>query len=123
MPEPITLGASALIWEYALKPIADDIKKEYGAEAKKLLKSGMEKALSKLPFQKSELEVIEAEIIKADTAILTDEKKFLEFFENNKQISDVIIESNSRNKTIVNNVGKGVGYIETMNGDMNFNDG
>ena len=120
MPEPITLGASALIWEYALKPIVDDIKKEYGTEAKKLLKSGIEKALAKLSFQKKELEVIEAEIVEADTAILTDEKKFLEFFENNKQISDVIIESNSRNKNIDIKVEKGIGYINTMNGDISF---
>ncbi|WP_456373845.1 hypothetical protein [Methanocaldococcus sp.] len=120
MPEPITLGTGALIWEYALKPIADSIKKEYGEETKKLLKSGIEKAFEKLSFQKKELELIEAEIVKADADILTDESKFLEFFKNNKQISDVIIESNSRNKNIDIKVEKGVGYIDTMNGDMNF---
>ena len=120
MPEPITLGAGALIWEYALKPIADSIKKEYGEETKKLLKSGIGKALEKLPFQKKELEAIEAEIVEADKVILTNKSKFLEFFEKNKQISDVVIEANSRNKNIDIKVEKGVGYIETMNGDISF---
>jgi len=120
MPEPITLGTGALIWEYALKPITDSIKKEYGEETKKLLKSGIEKAFEKLPFNKKELEVIETEIIEADITILSDEKKFLEFLKNNKQISDVIIESNSRNKNIDIKIEKGIGYIETMTGDISF---
>ncbi len=120
MPEPITLGAGALVWEYAVKPVADSIKKEYGEETKKLLKSGIEKALEKLPFKKKEREIIEAEVVEADMAILTDENKFLDFFERNKQISDVIIEYNSRNKNIDIKVEKGVGYIETMNGNISF---
>jgi len=120
MPEPITVGIGALIWKIAIEPVVESIEKEYGDEAKKLLKSGMEKALAKLPFQKKELEIIEAEILEADMAILTDENKFLEFFKNNKQISDVIIESNSRNKTITNNVKNGIGYVETLNGGFHF---
>jgi len=120
MPEPITSVAAALIWEYALKPVADSIKKEYGEETKELLKSGIEKALKKLAFQKKELEVIEAEIIKTNITILTDENKFLEFLKQNKQINDVIIESNSRNKNTDIKVEKGIGYIETMNGDISF---
>lgn len=121
MPEPITLeiiGTS--IWKYALKPIADSIKKEYGEETKKLLKSGIKKALNNLPFQKKELEFIEAKIVDTDVDILTDESKFLEFLKKNKQISDVVIESNSRNKNIDIKVEKGVGYIDTMNGDISF---
>lgn len=121
MPELITSAtAGALIWEYALKPIADSIKKEYGEETKKLLKSGIVKALEKFPFQKKELEVIEAELVEADITILTDENNFLEFLKQNKQINDVIIESNSRNKNTHIKVEKGVGYIETMNGDISF---
>jgi len=122
--EPVTTTAITLaLWEHAVKPVVKSIEKEYGDETKKLLKSGINKALQKFSLKKEEIELIEAEVIDTNKEILTDEKKFLKFFEKNKQISDVIIESNSRNKTIVNNVGKGVGYIKTMNGDMNFNDG
>ncbi|HFU75564.1 MAG TPA: hypothetical protein ENK66_04885 [Arcobacter sp.] len=119
--EPVSTSLIGVaIWEYALKPVVDSIRKEYGEETKKLLKSSLNKAFEKLPFQKKELELIETEIVEADISILTDEKKFLEFFEKNKQISDVIIESNSRNKNIDIKVEKGVGYIETMNGDISF---
>ena len=100
MPEPITLGTGILIWEYALKPIADSIKKEYGEESKKLLKSGIEKAIGKLPFQKKELEIIEAEIIDTDVITLTDKSKFLEFIENNQQIADILNEASTREPNI-----------------------
>lgn len=100
MPEPITLGAGALIWEYALKPIADSIKKEYGEETKKLLKSGIEKAFEKLPFQKKELEVIEAEIIDADVTTLTNKSEFLEFIQDNHQIADILNEVSKREPNI-----------------------
>ena len=100
MPEPITLGTGALIWEYALKPIADSIKKEYGDETKKLLKSGIEKVFEKLPFQKKELEVIEAEIVDTDIVTLTDKNKFLEFIQNNQQIADILNEASKREPNI-----------------------
>lgn len=86
MPEPVTLGAGALIWEYAVKPVAKSIEKEYGEETKKLLKTGIGKVFDKLPFKRNELEVIEAEIVDADIEVLTDEKKFLAFIQNNIQI-------------------------------------
>ena len=100
MPEPITLGTGALIWEYALKPITDSIKKEYGEETKKLLKSGIEKAFEKLPFKKKELEVIETEIIDTDVTTLTDKSKFLDFVQNNQQIADILNEAIKREPNI-----------------------
>jgi len=100
MAEPITLGAGALIWEYGLKPIADSIKKEYGEETKKLLKSGIEKVFEKLPFYKKEVEIIEAEIIDTDVITLTDKSKFLEFIQNNQQIVDILNEANNREPNI-----------------------
>jgi len=100
MPESIALGTGVLIWECALKPIIDSIKKEYGDEAKKLLKSSMKKVYEKLPFQKSELEVIEAEIVEADKAVLTDKEKFLEFIQSNTQIQKLISEVAQREPNI-----------------------
>ena len=114
--EPITI----VIWEYGIKPILDNLKKEYGEEGKKLIKSGLSKAWQNIPFTKQEQEVIEAEIVGIDVEILSDEKKFLEFLENNKKINDILIEVNNRNKNIDIKVEKGVGYIETMNGNISF---
>ncbi len=119
--EPIsTAGIGALAWEHAVKPIVKSIEKEYGDKTKGLLKAGLEKVLNKLPLQKKEIEAIEAEIIDTDIETLLDKEKFLKFFENSKQIGDVLIEANSRNKNIDIKVEKGVGYIETMNGDISF---
>ena len=86
MPEPITMSAGALIWEFVLKPIADSIKKEYGDETKKLLKESLNKAWDKLPFSKEEQEIIEAEIIKADSETLSNKEKFLEYLQENRTV-------------------------------------
>ncbi len=120
MPEPVSIGVGVLTWEYAVKPIVDSIKKEYGEEAKKLLKQNFHKAIAKLPFKMQEAEVIEAEILNADQSILTDEKKFLDFFQNNEQINKIMIEVNKRESNLNIQVDKGIGYIETMHGDINF---
>ncbi len=120
MAEPASTAIGLLIWEYALKPTVDSIKKEYGDETKKLLKSGIKKAFGKLPFQKKELEIIETEIINTDIEVLTNQKKFLSFLENNRQINDVLVEVKNRNKNIDIKVEKGVGYIDIMNGDISF---
>jgi hypothetical protein len=93
MAEPVTTTLSILLWEYALKPVADSIKKEYGEEAKKLLKSGLQKAFEKLPLQPKEQELIETEIIKADVAVLSDQEKFMEFIENNQNIKNILNQS------------------------------
>ena len=100
MPEPITLGASALIWKIAVEPVVKSIEKEYGDEVKKLLKSGIGKALERLPFQKKELEVIEAEIVGADESVLIDKKKFLEFIQNNNKIQELMREMEKRESNI-----------------------
>lgn len=119
--EPIsTAGIGVLAWEHAVKPIVKSIEKEYGDKTKELLKTGLEKVFNKLPLQKKDIEVIEAEIINVDAETLLDREKFLKFLENSKQIGDVLIESNSRNKNIDIKVEKGVGYIGTMNGDISF---
>ena len=93
MAEPITLTLSALLWEYGLKPIADSIKKEYGDETKKLLKSGLQKAFKMLSLQPKEQEIIEAEIIEADIEVLSDEKRFLEYMRDNQNIKNILKQS------------------------------
>ena len=119
--EPIsTAGIGVLVWEHAIKPIVKSIEKEYGDKTKNLLKTGLEKVFNTLPLEKQEAETIEAEIINADSETLLDREKFLKFIENSKQVGDVLIESNSRNKNIDIKVEKGIGYIGTMNGDISF---
>jgi hypothetical protein len=120
--EPISLRISTLIWEYGIKPIIDDIKKEYGTEAKKLLKNGIEKVLAKLPFQKKELEVIETEIVKVDTNILTDKKKFLEFFKNNNEIQELMneVEKKELNINIIVEKSYNEFLIEGNNNSITF---
>lgn len=100
MPEPITLGAGALIWEYAVKPVVKSIEKEYGEETKKLLKSGIGRVFEKLPFQKKELEVIEAEIIDTDLTTLTNKSKFLKFIAENQEIANILNEVSKREPNI-----------------------
>ena len=100
MPEPVTIGVGILTWEYGVKPVLDSVKKEYGEETKKLIKSGLSKAWEKLPFTKQEQEVIEAEIVDVDVEVLSDEKKFLEFIENNNQIQDLMNEVIKREPNI-----------------------
>ncbi|MEA1954352.1 MAG: hypothetical protein U9O24_08180 [Campylobacterota bacterium] len=118
--EPMSIGIGALVWESAIKPIVSSFQKEYTEEIKKLIKSGLKKAFSKIPLQKKELELIETEVLNEDLTILEDKKQFLEFFEKNKYINDILIEANSRNKNIDITVEKGVGYIQKMNGNISF---
>ena len=119
--EPISTTAVTLaLWEQAVKPVVKSIEKEYGEAVKNELKKGVNKVLSKLSFNKNKIEVIEAEIVELEKEILMDEQKFSSFLADNKQISDSVIEVNSRNKNIKIKVDKGVGYIEEMNGDINF---
>lgn len=87
--EPITTSLSILIWEYALKPIADSIKKEYGDETKKLLKSLVNNVLTKEKLDTKAMEVIEAEIVEADSEILSDREKFLAFMASNVKVKTI----------------------------------
>ena len=98
--EPVSIGLGALAWEYGVKPVVDSLKKEYGETVKVQLKNGLSKAFNKLPFQKHELEIIEAEIIDADVAVLTDEKKFLDFIQSNTQIQELMDEVTKREPNI-----------------------
>jgi hypothetical protein len=100
MAEPITLTLSALLWEYALKPIADSIKKEYGDETKKLLKGGLQKAFKKLSLQPKERELIEAEIIEADSKVLSDQDRFLEFVQDSNRLTELMSQIEKREPTI-----------------------
>ena len=93
MAEPISMSAGALIWEFVLKPIVDDIKKEYGSETKKLLKESLNKLFKKLPFSKKEIELIETEIIEADIKVLSDKKRFLKYLQNNQTIQNILNQS------------------------------
>jgi predicted nucleotide-binding protein (sugar kinase/HSP70/actin superfamily) len=123
MAEPITLTMGALIWEYGLKPIADSIKKEYGDESKKLLKSGMEKVFNKLSLKKEEQEIIEAEIIEADVDVLSDEKRFLEFIQNNSKIpNDLKQNTYTFNKEVYGNVIDKVESGATVSTSYHFGD-
>jgi len=98
--EPITLGLGALAWEYGVKPVVDSLKKEYGETVKIQIKSGLSKAFDTLPFNKNELEIIEAEIIEADVSILEDKETFLEFIQENTQIQELMNEVSQREPNI-----------------------
>lgn len=115
--EPISAAVvGKILWDNLGQPVLEKAKEQY---AEKFLEK-FNSALSKLPFKKKELEVIAAEIINAKIENVNDEKKFLMFMETNQKIVEVLSEVNQREKNININVGKGVGYIDTMNGDMNF---
>jgi len=100
MPEPISIGIGLALWEYAVKPVVDSAKKEYGESLKEKLKDSVKTVLSKLPFKKNELEVIEAEIIDNEDSLLSDKDRFLEFINNNRNISQIIESINQREPNI-----------------------
>ena len=85
--EVVSSSVAILVWEYALKPVVDSIKKEYGNETKELLKSLVHNVLEKEKVEPKELEIIEAEIINAPADVLSDKEKFLEFVKSNENIN------------------------------------
>jgi len=87
--EPVSTTISVLVCEYALKPIADSIKREYGDETKKLLKGLVNNVLTKEKLDSKAMEVIEAEIVEADIEVLSDKDKFLAFMANNHKIKTI----------------------------------
>jgi len=103
--EVVSSSVAILVWEYALKPVVDSIKKEYGNETKKLLKSLVHNILEKEKIEPKELDIIEAEIINAPADVLSDKEKFLEFVRSNENIKDeykVNITINGDVKGVVN---------------------
>jgi len=113
MAEPISMGAGVLLWEYAIKPIADSIKKEYGEESKKLLKEHLSKVWDKLPFSKTEQEVIEAEICEADRDVLGDKDKFISYIESNSKIPNKL-------KQNTYTIDSNNGGVQVNNGTVNI---
>jgi hypothetical protein len=114
--EPITTAIIGMfIWENLGQPILEKAKDEYAGQ----LLGKLESALKNIPFKKKDLEVLEAEIVTANDDVLSDKDKFLEYIQNNPKIQELITDINKRE--IINiSVGKGIGYIETMHGDINF---
>lgn len=114
--EPISAGIIGMfIWENLGQPILEKAKDEYAGQ----LLGKLESALKNIPFKKKDLEVLEAEIVTASNDVFSDKEKFLEYIQNSPKIQELIADINKR-ETINIAVGKGVGYIETMNGDINF---
>jgi len=87
--EVASSSVAILVWEYALKPVVDSIKKEYGNETKELLKSLVHNILEKEKIEPKELEIIEAEIINAPADVLSDKESFLEFVKSNKKFKEI----------------------------------
>lgn len=115
--EPITtVLVGKILWDNLGQPLLDKAKEKYAEE----LLGKIETTLSKIPFNKQELEIIEAEIINTDNEIFNDEKSFLQYIENNQKIVEVVKQLNQREPNIHIQVEKGIGYIHTNTGDINF---
>lgn len=115
--EPITtLLVGKILWDNLGQPLLDKAKEKYAEEFFKKL----ETTLSNIPFNKQELKIIEAEIIDTDTETCKDEKIFLEYVANNPKILEVVKKLNEREPNINIQVEKGIGYIHTNTGDINF---
>ena len=93
--EVLSSSVAIFLWEYALKPVVDSIKNEYGNETKELLKSLVHNILEKEKIESKELKIIEAEIINAPADVLSDKEKFLEFVKSNEKFKEI---STSLNK-------------------------
>jgi anaerobic ribonucleoside-triphosphate reductase len=113
--EPITtIILAERLWEYLGEPIVDKIKDNY---AEKVLVA-VKKLQSKFSLNKEEKEIIETEIIDVDFKNIQTKEDFIEFIDKNEKIQRIINTLNQKNINI--KVEKGVGYISTMNGDINF---
>lgn len=98
--EPVTTTALGItLWEYLGKPIVDKVKDKYSEQI-------INKALNILKI-KDEKKVIETELLECDASILTNEAKFLEFINENKNIQELLKQENYTNITIYGDV-KGV---------------
>ncbi len=98
--EPITTTAlGTTLWEYLGKPIIEKIKDKY---SEKMLDSAL--AVLKI---KDDKKVIKTELLKCDESILTNETKFLEFINKNKNIQELLKQNNNTN-IIINGDVKGV---------------
>jgi len=115
--EPITtVLVGKILWDNLGQPVLNKAKEKYAEE----FLGKIESTLSKIPFNKQELEIIETEIVNADINTFKDEKYFLEYIENNQKIIEVLKRLNEREPTINIQVEKGIGYIHTNTGDINF---
>ena len=111
--EPVTTAVvGKFLWDYFGEPVLDSAKNQYGD---KILK-----ALDKFKFKKKERKVIEAELVEADKEVFSDEQSLIAYLQTNEKINDVLKELNKRESNINIKVKKGVGYIETSNGDINI---
>ena len=115
--EPITtVLVGKILWDNLGQPLLDKAKEKYAEE----LLEKIENTLSKIPFNKQELQVIEEEIINPDIETFQDEKSFLEYIENNQKIAEVVKQLNQREPNINVQDEKGIGYIHTNTGNINF---
>lgn len=115
--EPITTVILAeTLWEYLGEPIVDKIKDNY---AEKVL-FAISKLQSKFSLNKEEKKIIETEIIDVNFENVQTKEDFIEFIDKNERIQKFLYTLNQNQKNINIKVEKGVGYIGTMNGDINF---
>jgi len=91
--EPITTTAVALaIWEIAIKPVTQSIQDDYGDYVKSIIKENIKSIKTKIPFNNSEIDIIEAEIVKENNKHFIDEKNFLSYTNSNKKIIEALEE-------------------------------
>jgi predicted RNA binding protein with dsRBD fold (UPF0201 family) len=115
--EPITTVILAeTLWEYLGEPIVDKIKDNY---AEKVL-FAISELQSKFSLNKEEKEIIETEIIDVNFENIQTKEDFIEVIAKNERIQKTLYTLNQNQKNINIKVEKGVGYIGTMNGDINF---
>jgi predicted RNA binding protein with dsRBD fold (UPF0201 family) len=111
-----TVILAETLWEYLGEPIVDKIKDNY---AEKVLVA-IGKLQSKFSLNKEEKETIETEIIDVNFENIQTKEDFIEFINKNERIQKILYTLNQNQKNINIKVEKGVGYIGTMNGDINF---
>jgi hypothetical protein len=115
--EQITTAALAkFLWDTLGQPVLNKAKEQYS----EIALDKLDNVLSRIGFNGKEQKLIKSEIENADLEIWTDERRFLEFIQKNKQINEILVRVNKRETNININVTKGVGCIYTMNGDINF---
>lgn len=115
--EPVTTTVLGIaLWEYLGEPIIDKAKDKYAEE----ILNRIDSVLSKFSFNSKEKEIIEVEIIESNVSEIENKEALINFMNKNENILNALNSLNQRETQINIKVDKGVGYINTMNGDISF---
>lgn len=121
--EPITIALiGKALWDLFGDPILKATQKEYGQKSLDLIKEGFQR----LPFNKKENEVIEAQVIEAvEKKTITDKQSLIDFLERNDTFIQALVQyqKGKTSKQVVDSFKEISGSTIKVSGDDKLIDG